>query len=162
MATGIKKANCNLPEIDVFDNNWNNEICVYEDLRKNYKNYFNNLSYLVGYLDKLNQNEAEFRSFYDSLMHVARVDSTTVGRLETADLRTLSTLLHYMESLFAAYDVDRNRFLSASEIRATYPKFKLFAEKFANQTASEKLQAFDSWKGITGYGCYTKEDLIHC
>ncbi|MEQ1724075.1 MAG: hypothetical protein ABL930_12945, partial [Pseudobdellovibrio sp.] len=161
IAAGFKKANCNLPEKDVFGNNWNNEVCAYEDLRKNYKHYFSNLSYLVVYLDGLNKNEAEFKEFYEALMLVARNDATTKGRLETADIRSQSTLLHYVESIFSAYDLDRNYKLSESEIKAAYPKFKNFAEQFAKKSSSEQLATFTSWKGsIAGYGCFTEQDLI--
>ncbi len=161
IAAGLKKDNCNLPEIDVFGNNWNNEACAYENLRKNYKYYFSNLSYLVRYLGQLNKNENDFRSFYDSLLQVARLDAGNSGRLETADLRNLIGLLHYVESLFAAYDADRNGLLSENEIKLSYPKFKTFAEQHALKTAGEKLDSFDSWMGsLAGYACFSRQDLI--
>jgi hypothetical protein len=161
MAAGFQNANCNLPEKDVFGNNWKNEICAYDDLRKNYKHYFSNLSYLVDYLDGLNKKEADFKDFYDSLMLVARFDATAKGRLETADIRVLSTLLHYMESIFSAYDIDRNYNLSESEIKSAYPKFKNFAERFAKKSSSEQLASFSSWKAqIAGYSCFNEQDLI--
>lgn len=161
-AAGFKKANCNLPELDVFGNNWNNEACVFDDLRKNYKYYFSNLSYLVAYLDRINQNEAAFKNFYDSIMRVARYDVSATGRLETADLRNMVTMLHYLESLFATYDLDRNWFLSESEIKASYPKFKTFAEQYAHKTATDKLNTFNSWwKGwLVGNTCFKEQDLI--
>jgi hypothetical protein len=161
MAKGFAKANCNLPEKDVFGNNWNKEACAYNDLRKNYKHYFSNLPYLVHNLNVLNKNEADFKEFYDSLMLVARNVATTKGSLETADIRTLSTLIHYMESIFSAYDFDRNYKLSESEIKSAYPKFKNFAEQFAKKSSSEQIELFNSWKAkIAGYGCFNEEHLI--
>ena len=161
MAAGFKKANCNLPEFDVFENNLNNEACAYEDLRINYKSYFSNLSFLVNYLDKLNKNQEEFRSFYDSIMAVARLDISNTGRLETADLRSMSIILHYVESIFAAYDFDKNGTLSENEIKAAYPKFKTFAEKFATQSAGSQIENFKSWKGTAAsYSCFSEQDLI--
>lgn len=162
IAAGLKKASCNLPELDAFENNWNNEACAYEDLRRNYKYYFSNLSYLVRYLDTISKTDEQFRSFYDSLMDVARVDATSKGRLETADLRNMSTILHYVESIFAAYDVNRNGYLSEVEIKATYPKFKSFAEQFARKSSAAQVEKFNywrkSWLGINS--CYTEQDLI--
>lgn len=162
IAAGLKKANCNLPELDAFENNWNNEACAFEDLKHNYKYYFSNLSYLVRYLDTISKTEEQFKSFYDSLMDVARVDSASKGRLETADLRNMSTILHYVESIFAAYDVNRNGYLSENEIKMTYPKFKSFAEQFARKSAAEQLAKFnkyrEGWLGIND--CFTEQDLI--
>ncbi|MBY0555100.1 hypothetical protein K2P97_11270 [bacterium] len=161
MASSFKKANCNLPEKDVFGHNWNNEACAYEDFKQNYKYYFSNLSYLVGYLDKLKQDEKEFKDFYESVMSVARLDSTAKGRLETGDMRAFSILLHYVESIYAAYDEDRNWKLSEKEIKNAYPRFKGFAEQFARKSAADSLAMFNSWKGkVGGYGCFTEQDLI--
>lgn len=157
----LEKSGCHLSDIDVFENNWNEEVCAYDNLRKNYKHYFSNLPYLVRYLDKLNKNEEGFKSFYESLMQVARTDITIKDRLETADLRGLSALLHYIESIFSIYDSDKNSALSENEIRAAYPRFKAFAEKFARKNSSSQVDSFNSWKGkAANYGCFTEQDLV--
>ena len=162
IALGLKKANCNLPEFDVFGNNWNNEECAILDLKANYRNYFSNLPYLVLHLDKAVKTETGFREFYDELIAVARLDAGSKGRLESADLRSLSTLLHYIESIFAAYDKDRNGLLSESEIKSTYGKFKNFAEQFARKSAGDKIEKFNYWRNsILGINsCFTEQDLI--
>lgn len=159
---GLKKANCNLPEFDVFENNWNNEECAMQDLKANYRNYFSNLPYLVRYLDESVKTEDGFKVFYEALIGVARLDATNKGRLESADLRSLSTLLHYVESIFAAYDKDRNGLLSEGEIKTTYPKFKTFAEQFARKSAGEQIEKFNYWRNsILGLNsCFTEQDLI--
>lgn len=158
---GLKLTNCDLPELDVFGRNWNNELCVVENLRKNYKNYFSNLPYLVSYLDHLNKDDEAFKIFYNSLMKISRVDAKEAGRIETADLRNMTTLLHYLESLFAAYDENRNSTLSEKEIKASYGKFQKFAEKHARNTAADSLSAFSSWKGVVArYSCFSEQDLI--
>lgn len=162
MAAGLKKANCNLPELDVFENNLNNEACASDHLRIFYKNYFSNLPYLLRYLEQIVKSDEEYRSFFEALMFVARVDASSKGRLETADLRSLSTLLHYVESIFAAYDSDHNGLLSESEIKATYPKFKTFAEQFARKSAGPQLDSFNYWRSsiLRLNSCFTEQDLI--
>ena len=83
------------------------------------------------------------------------------GKLETADLRTFSILLHYIESIYAQFDVDRNWSFSHQEIRWAYPRFKNFATEFAQQTAQEQLELFNlPLVQALGYGCYSQEDLI--
>ncbi len=162
IALGLKKANCNLPEFDVFENNWNNEECAILDLKANYRNYFSNLPYLVRHLDAVGKSEDGFKDFYETLIDVARLDAASKGRLESADLRSLSMLLHYVESIFAAYDKDLNGLLSEGEIKSTYPKFKTFAEQFAKKSAGEQIEKFNYWrKSILGLnGCFTEQDLI--
>ncbi len=156
---GFKKAGCNLNEKDVFGFFWNQESCAYSDFKTNYKYYFSNLSYLVAYLNHL--SEPEFLSFYEEAMGVARVTPTTKGRLESADIRNFVILMHYMESFYAQFDVDRNGMISAAEMRSAYPRFKTFATDFAYKTAKDKIDLFNSTAvQALGYGCYSEEDLI--
>lgn len=140
---GLKSENCNLNQQDAFDYPWNDEICFYKAFKKNYKNYFSNLSYLTGYLDKL--SDTQFKNYYDSLMVVARRDVKTVGRVESADLRTLSMTLYYIESLFAVYDQNQNWVLAPSEIRASYPRFKNFVTNYAEKNAKSQLDEWDDF-----------------
>lgn len=160
---GFAKAGCNLSDKDVFLLPWNQENCAYEDFKKNYSRYFSNLSYLVAHLGKL--NDQQLFSFYDSVMNVARTDKANKGqRLETADLRNFAVLLHYMEVLYAQFDVDRNLSFSAAEIRGSYPRFKVFATDFAMKTAKDKLDLFATISAVPitglGYSCYSQADLI--
>lgn len=158
---GLKNSNCNLPEQDVFGMQWTNEACAYDHLKSNYRNYFSNLPQLVGYLDKLVVKEDDFRSFYTKLMSVSRHNRSAEGRLETADLRNMTTVLHYVESIFSTYDSDKNSKLSSDEIRSSYYKFKIFAEKHARDTSGEALKKFSSFKGwFVGNSCFSESDLI--
>lgn len=158
---GLALAGCNLAEKDVFEFPWNQEACVYQDFKKNYSRYFSNLSYLGAHLGKL--NEQQLFSFYDGVMNVARTDKVNRGqKIETADIRNFCVLLHYIESLYAQFDVDRSWNFSAAEIRASYPRFKSFATDFANKTAKDKLDLFATLSAtpLLGYGCYSEGDLI--
>lgn len=158
---GLANAGCNMSETDVFGYPWNQEACAYEDFKKNYNRYFNNLSYLVAYLGKL--KEPELFNFYDSVMNVARTDKNNKGqKIETADIRNFTVLLHYIESLYAQFDVDRDWNFSAAEIRASYPRFKSFATDFAMKTAKDKLDLFATLSSVplAGYSCYGQDDLI--
>ncbi|MFZ3231610.1 MAG: hypothetical protein WA160_15485 [Pseudobdellovibrio sp.] len=157
---GFASAGCNMKERDIFDNPWNQDACVYENFKKNYKVYFNNLSYLSAYLATL--TDQQFFNYYESVMSVARTDKANKGkRVETADIRNLSVLLHYIESLYAMYDVNKNWSLSAAEIRASYPRFTVFATDFAYKNAKDKLDLFNSVAvQALGYSCYSQADLI--
>lgn len=139
---GLKLAHCNLNQNDAFGYPWNDEVCFYRTFKANYKTYFSNLSYLTGYLDKL--SDVEFKSYYDSLMVVARRDVKENGRIESADLRTFSMTLHYIESLFAVYDQNQNWTFSASEVRTSFPRFDSFVTDYASKNAKQELEEWDT------------------
>ena len=157
MIKGFEKANCQLSEKDVFGNHWSNEACALLEIKKNYKYYFLNMPYLVGFLKGL--DAGQFDEFYDLIMQVARNDEKNKGvRLETADIRALSSFMHYIDSLFAKFDTNKNSLLSVDEIRAAYaPRFKEFATSYAKQTSKEQI---DKFKTAVGYGCFTEDHLI--
>ncbi len=156
---GSLKAGCNIFEIDVFDQPWNDETCVLKDLKLNYKYYFNNMSYLVGFLDRI--SDQQFSEFYDQAMSIARASPFTKGKVETADLRNFTILLYYMESMYARFDVNANWTFSPSEIRNAYPTYKNFAVEFAKQTSAEQLSLFNlDIVKLAGYYCYSQDDLI--
>lgn len=157
---GLEKANCNLAEKDAFDYKWNNEVCSTKELRQSFKYYFSNLSYLVGYVEKL--NDQQFNEFYQNLMEVARTDAKNKGKIETSDIRTMIILLHYIESVYAQFDTNRNWLFSAAEIRFAYPRFNSFAHDYAYKNAKEQIAEFNGLLANTigGYWCYSEEDLI--
>jgi hypothetical protein len=160
---GLQKTSCPLPEKDVFDVNWNNEECAIKDLRTNFKHYFSNLSFLVGFTSRM--NDQQFAQFYYSVMDVTRIDTKQKGqKVETADLRAMSILLHYIEALYAKFDVDQNWAFSANEIKAAYPRFKNFAKAYAKDVAQDQIDLFNSIRNNPisglGYNCYSEDDLI--
>lgn len=160
MQSHLKQIGCNQSERDVFGNFFNNEKCLIQDLKQNYKAYFSNLSYLNVYLSKL--TDADFEKFYQSLMELSRVEATQAGiRVDTSDLRAFVTLLYDIESLYATFDVDGNMGFSPAEIRAGYPRFKDFAKDYAYKYEKPQIDLFNSWIGtVAGYSCYAESDLI--
>ena len=139
---GLNKAGCNLKDMDAFGYPLNDEVCFYKDFKANYKTYFSNLSYLVGFLDKL--NTTEFINYYDNLMTVARLNPKAIGKIETADIRTLSMTLMYIETLFANYDKNQNWNLSPNEVRLSFPRFKNFVTDYAQKNAKSELDEWDT------------------
>jgi len=142
MRDGLTLAGCNLSERDAFGYFWNDEKCFYQNFKMNYKNYFSNLPYLVSYLDRL--GDLAFKNYYDSLMEVARRDVSQAGRVESADIRTLNMTLLYIESLYSAYDQNKNGTLSDVEIRASYPRFRNFVTEYAHKNAQLELTQWDT------------------
>lgn len=160
MREGLARGGCNISEKDTFDFNWNNERCAITELKKNFKYYFSNLSYLTAYVEKL--NEAEFSDFYYELMQVTRFNPIYKGRqIETADLRSMSIILHYIESLFAVYDKNGNSTFSSQEIREAYKvRFAAFAREYAHANAQDEIEEFNGTLGRIAFSCWSEEDLV--
>ncbi len=157
---GMTRGGCNLTEIDGFDFYWNQEACAINELKKNFKFYFSNLSYLNQYVQTL--NAAQFSAFYFDLMEVARINPKFKGsQVETADLRQMSIILHYIESLYAVYDKNGNMTFSPEEFRDAYKaRFSAFARDYARATAQAEITKFNSTLGRLAFSCWNEEDLI--
>lgn len=159
LRAGLLRANCQLPELDVFEFPWNNEECLYQDLQRNYRTYFANLPSLVRVLSA--KNAAQFKDFFKALVDTARKDETNKNvRVESADLKMMISLMYYMESLYSAHDTNKNFTLSPAEVRAAYPKFKTFAEQFAHSQSQAQLDKFNGWLARAAYACYSVDDLV--
>lgn len=156
---GLANANCNLSDMDVFGNPWNNEACFIGELKRGYKYYFSNLPALSVYVERLTAEQ--FQDFFVALLDAARKEEANKGvRLESADIKMMVSLLYYMESLYAAHDGNNNFLLSPTEIRTAYPKFKNFATEFAREHSKAELDKFNGRLGRVAYSCYAEEDLI--
>jgi len=156
----MKDAGCRLKsgELDVFGNPWLEEKCFKNRLRQKHSIYFSNLKNYSVYVNSL--TDAQFHDYYNDLMLVARNDATQVGRIETADIRILSMLIMYIESLYGRYDTrDKFQMFNPAEIRQSYPRFKAFVADFAQKEAQETVAQWDSVINVCGY-FYTKDDLF--
>lgn len=157
---GLSNANCNLAELDVFDNHWNHESCFYQVLRTNYKFYFSNMPHLIAYLDTL--TETQFQAYFEAAVNVVRLDDRNRGdKIETSDIRSMNSLLHFIENTYISHDTNLNSKLSEAEIKAAYSKFSGIATEFAYTVSRSQIEDFTSWKGVAaGYSCFTEQDLI--
>lgn len=148
--------NCGLPEKDVFNFPWLNEDCFKKQLRLNQKKYFSHLPYFSAFLSGL--TEVQYNSYFSDLMDVSRRDATQKGRIETADVRTLSMLAMYIESIYATFDKEQPvQTLGLNEVRSAFPRFRAFIREFA-----EKEGVLDGWNVFYNH-CrlsYSEDDFI--
>ena len=133
-----------------------NEDCFRKQLRVNHKKYFSHLPYFNAFLNGLTQ--VEYNSYFADLMEVSRKDTLKKGLIETADIRTLSMLTMYIESVYATFDKNKPlQTLSANEVRSAFPRFRAFIREFA-----EKEGVLDGWNVFYNH-CrlsYSEDDFI--
>ena len=115
---------CNVAQKDVFDYPYMEENCFKKQFRKNFAVYFDNMPNLATFMAKL--NDAQFEEVYGYLKAASLSPDQRVGLIETANLRTMTTILHYVESIMVMYDTDKNQVLSLDEVYAAAPRFMSF------------------------------------
>ncbi|MBL7688003.1 MAG: hypothetical protein JNJ49_08200 [Bdellovibrionaceae bacterium] len=72
--------------------------------------------------------------------------------IESSELRVMMPILHYVESLFARFDVDRSGLLEEQEVWGIFPLARPFIQKIAGEEVGETYErAIFSWLIIKGY-----------
>ncbi len=127
---------CRIKKTDVFGYFYLRELCVKKQLRMKFADYFDNLPGMSRYVAKL--TDPEFDEFFKYLKSASLVDGQIVGLLETENIRTIVTVLHYVEALMRAFDKDGNQTLSINEVVSAAPRLNLIIKKL-NPSRSEIL-----------------------
>jgi len=98
--------------------------CYFKHIADKRFSEFSNLPHLKNYILNL---RPEFRiEFYSGLAEIANIRCEDQRYIEQAELATIATILHYIESLFVMYDRDRTGVLNGYEVLAAFPRFHHF------------------------------------
>lgn len=128
VADHMKKAGCAVGDLkDVFGLPYYQQECFQRQLQRHMSVYFANMPGMVHYIHGLNQTE--WNQFFGFLLSASLVQDQKSGLIETANIRTMVTILHYIESVMVIYDRDRNSALSVDEVYAAAPRFMSFFKK---------------------------------
>lgn len=120
----MENAGCNVESKDSFDYPYVQEKCFKDELRKNISIYFNNLPGLVQYVRSL--TPVQWNEFYKNLFASSLVEDQKTGLVETANIRTMVIVLHYVEAVMVLFDRDQSQGLSLKEVKAAAPRFMSF------------------------------------
>src|SRR6185312_13618409 len=101
----MKTQGCLTTDKDVFGKQIAVEDCFVKLFRKNLKVYLGHIPWMAQYLSQL--SEAQFTQAYQLLMTVGRLPTSRPNRVEWSEIRTLTTVLQYVESIYTIYDTDR-------------------------------------------------------
>lgn len=123
----MELAQCNVAETDVFGFAYMKEACFKTQLRKHIGVYFNNLPGMVNYVRGL--NDTQWNQFFAFLLNASVTTNQKPGLIETANVRTMVTILHYIETVMVIYDADNNQGLSLDEVYSSAPRFMSFFKK---------------------------------
>lgn len=123
------QSGCTVAEKDIFGNNYLARSCFKEFLRSQFSTYFANLPGMVNYVQALPSDQWD--QLYTYLEKAAAAPDQKPGLVETANIRTLVMILHYIESVMVTYDQNLSQGLSISEINSAAPRFMSFLKTIA-------------------------------
>jgi hypothetical protein len=118
----LEKNGCLLPEIDALHRRWVDETCFVRRFRQQAKTYLNALPEGARFLDGL--TDAQFVQAYRFLVKVSVGPRHRIGQLDSGEIRTMATILHFIEAIVVAYDKDQNSLLSETEVADAFPRFR--------------------------------------
>lgn len=152
-------AQCEVDQVDVFGFKMFEENCFRLYMRRDFAKFFNNMPWMVEYVRTMSHEQ--WTTFYSAWLAASRVATPVQGRVEMAEVRTMVTLLHYVENIMTIYDVDQSGGLSLDEVEASAPRFMSFLkvaapiqwetaikEGFASMVFNGEIPGF--W-GLTGF-----------
>ncbi len=126
----LKTRNCLLSgDPDVFDKPWVDEKCFIAAFRQQTSVYFDNIPQMAKYLNAL--TDSQFAQAYQYLLKVSQGPRHRPGQLDSGEIRTMSTILHFVEGIVVMYDRNRNTVLSVAELNQAFPRFKALISEAA-------------------------------
>lgn len=134
----IESSGCAVNDKDVFGNRYLNENCFQARLRRGFGGYFDNLPNMAQYVGRM--NNTQWNDFYTSLKSASLSPDQRTNLIETANVRTMVTILHYVEAIMVIYDHDRNQTLSLDEVYAATPRFMAFLQGLGKSSSDTLLK----------------------
>jgi hypothetical protein len=122
---GLENAQCVTDHLDVFQHRTVPAAC----LRTYFKNHFSEIfQSLPGLQEEARSWTPQLWSdFFQKLEHVAVAPERLAFQVyDFGDLRAMTTVLYYVESLFLQFDQDKDGTLNADEVRLASKKFRQF------------------------------------
>lgn len=112
----LHKGRCLIAQQDPFGKEYVRESCFLGRMRTQYALYFKNMPGLVRYLDTLNATARA--EFLNNVLAVSKITQSPKGFTEYTEIRAVTSILGYLESLMVVFDRDRDGSLSEPEILA--------------------------------------------
>lgn len=124
-----QRSNCLLPESDVFHRPWVQENCFVQALREKTDLFLDHLPEAAQFFKGLTNEQ--FIQAYKYLIKVAVGPRHRAGQLDSGEIRTMATILHFVEAIVMMYDKDQSGLLTQTEVSAALPRFHDIIEEQA-------------------------------
>jgi hypothetical protein len=143
-----------LPSIDFFKNHYISFAGYFDTLRRHFGEIFPNLPGFSKYVQSL--NDIKWQRFYDNILSISRLCPDDQVGVETADNRTLATVINYIEALFVIYDRNHSGTFDLQEAEMAYERFADFiidvTKKQVQKSNPDVYEAIEftgyQWRGL--------------
>lgn len=123
LQAGLMKV-CATETKDLFGRPFLKQDCFQRELKARFAVYFSNVPGMAAYIKSL--NDKQWAEFFAYLLTTSATPDQKAGLIDTANVRTMTTILHYVENLMTIYDADQNQTFSLDEVYAAAPRFMSF------------------------------------
>jgi hypothetical protein len=123
---------CAMEQKDVFGKPFLKQDCFKSELKNKFDIYFANMPGMAAFIKSLDPKK--YDEFFNYLLVAGGTPDQKEGFIDTANVRTMVTILHYVENLVALYDADQNQSLSLNEVYAASPRFMSFLKTVSTTT----------------------------
>lgn len=142
-----------LADEDVFGNKYISFTGFENILHNHFGEIFSNLPNFNRYVQALSKKD--WQMFYDGIVKVSRICPKDPIGIETADQRTLTTVMNYIEDLFNLYDLNRNGTFDMQETEVAYGRFANFIVDVtkkkvqeASSTLYDTIEFAGQWQNV--------------
>lgn len=136
LQTGLTQI-CATNSKDLFGKSFLKQDCFQKEFKTRFEVYFSNMPGMTAYIKSL--NEKQWSEFFAYLLATSATADQKAGLIDTANVRTMTTILHYVENLMTNYDADQNQTFSLDEVYAAAPRFMSFLKTVKPGTADAFL-----------------------
>lgn len=126
-------------QLDVFKKQIVKEECLQTSLVNHFAELFSNVPGMVNYWNLHDIDEKQ--KIYEKLKQISLLHpGVSSNRFEYSEIRTLTTVVTYVESLMVSYDENQDGVLKTSELLKAMPRFQSFLESHSG--ALQRLPIF--------------------
>ncbi len=127
---------CYTGKYDVYKHLILNSNCFYYTFKDNVKLFMSNMPWMADEISRMSLSE--YATFYNGLYTLAKMGPPSLlpeykpvpeGYIEWNEVRSMTTIMHYIESIFMAYDKDQKGSLDIHEILNALPRYKALIDK---------------------------------
>lgn len=152
----VQDPSCKTPDLDVFGKFWLRQDCTMAVMRNNFSEFFASVPGLLAmHYETIKDGTRD--AFDRNLLDLARLPDNTKKRPDLigfGEIRTMATVLYYIEMLRLVYDENGDGKLSLAEVKKAQPRFYSFISALIKQ---EKIPWYvSSWKTVG------VEDIFPC
>lgn len=134
----VTESGCGTPPLDVFGKERLTAKCFRDNIARVLTRRLDHLPTFLRLLETAGR-EGRTPEFITTLERATRALGDSDLPIESSDLRAMSPVIHYAESLFARFDADRSTLLETREVWDVFPLIRPFIRKLAVDAEGKSL-----------------------